>query len=91
MKKAVKVEIYGTVQGLFFRAFVKENADKLKLKGYVRNKSDGSVEAWFEGEGKNVNKMVELCKRGPEHSVIKRIDIFEEKVHGLKDFKILRI
>ena len=89
MKKAVRVYIYGTVQGVFFRTFVKDNADKLNLKGYVRNKEDGSVEAWFEGNTDDVNKMVEICKKGPEHAVIKRLDIVDESHQGLKKFKII--
>lgn len=91
MKKAVKVEIFGTVQGIFFRSFVKEKADELGVKGYVRNKTNGSVEAWFEGNNKEVNKIVEICKKGPEHAVIKKMDILEESFQGLKDFKILRM
>ena len=89
MKKAVRVYIFGNVQGVFFRAFIKDNADNLKLKGYVRNKEDGSVEAWFEGNAEDVDKMVELCKKGPDHAVIKRLDIVDENFQGLKDFKIL--
>lgn len=90
MQKAVRTYIFGTVQGVMFRNFIKTNADRLKLKGYVRNKEDGSVEAWFEGVSEAVNEIVELCKRGPEHAVIKRLDIVEEKMQDMKDFKILR-
>ena len=90
MKKAVRVYIFGIVQGVFFRAFIEEQAKKLKLKGYVRNKEDGSVEVWLEGNANDVKKMIELCKKGPKHSVIKRLDIVDESVQGLKDFKVLR-
>lgn len=89
MKKATRIYIYGTVQGTFFRIFVKKNADDLNLKGYVRNKEDGSVEAWFEGDSKDIERMIELCKKGPEHSIIKRLDIIEESLQGLKEFKII--
>jgi len=91
MKKAVKLEIYGTVQGMFLRSSIKETADKLSIKGYVRNREDGSVEAWFEGNGQDVDKLVEICKEGPEHAVIKKMDITEETFQGLKEFKILKI
>lgn len=91
MKKAVRVYIFGTVQEIFFRAFVKENADKIGVKGYVRNKEDGSIEAWFEGNGEQVDEMIELCKKGPEHSIINRLDIIEEKMQDMPDFKILHI
>jgi len=91
MKKAVRVYIFGTVQGIFFRKFIKSEADKLNIKGYVRNKEDGSLEAWFEGNSGNVDKIVEISKQGPKHSVIKRLDIVDESVHGFKEFKVLRI
>ena len=89
MKKAVRIYIFGTVQEIFFRNFVKTHADKLEINGYVRNKEDGSIEAWFEGDNEKVQEIIEMCKKGPEHSVINRLDIVEENFQGLKDFKIL--
>jgi len=91
MKKATRVYIFGIVQGVFFRAFVKEVADKLNVKGYVRNKEDSSVEVWIEGRQEDVEKMIEECKQGPKHAVIKRFDILEEKFQGFDEFKILSI
>ncbi|MFZ5955823.1 MAG: acylphosphatase [Nanoarchaeota archaeon] len=91
MKKSVKIKISGIVQGIFFRQFIKENADKLSMKGYVRNIEKGEVEAIFEGDKDNVEKMIELCKTGPAHSVIKDIKLEERNYSGdFKDFKILR-
>jgi len=90
MKKATRVYIFGTVQGVFFRNFIKDNADKLDLVGYVRNKEDSSIEAWFEGDGEKVDKMIEVCKQGPEHAIINRLDIIEEKLQDMKEFKIIK-
>lgn len=90
MKKAVRLYIYGIVQGVFFRAFIKEQAEKLSVKGYIRNKEDGNVEAWFEGDSGKVDEIVKKCKEGPPHSQIKRLDIVEEKFQGMKEFKIIR-
>lgn len=90
MKKAVRVYIFGIVQGVFFRAFIKEQADKLNVKGYVRNKEDGSVEAWIEGDSSKVDEMIEICKKGPEHGQIKRLDIVDENFQGMKNFKVVR-
>jgi len=88
MKKACIVYVFGTVQGVFFRAFIKEN-EKLGVKGYVRNKEDGSVEAWVEGNSSEVDKMIEVCKTGPKNAIIKRWDLIEEKLQDMTDFKIL--
>jgi acylphosphatase len=91
MKKSIKMFITGTVQGVFFRDFVKENAKKLGIRGYVRNLEDARLEAWFEGEGKNVMEMVEICKQGPKHASIRRVDVQEETFQDFKDFKVLTI
>ena len=90
MKKAVKLYIQGIVQGIFFRKFIKAEADKLNLKGHVRNLEDGRVEVWLEGNSPEVNNMVELCRQGPPHASIKRLDIIDEKFQDMKEFKILK-
>ena len=91
MKKAVKVFISGNVQGVFFRSFIKEQADKLNIKGYVRNLEDGRVEAVLEGNVEDVNKMIELSKKGAPHSVVKNVSIEERSIGDSKDFKVLHI
>lgn len=91
MKKSVRLYISGIVQGIFFRAFVKENAEKYNVKGFVRNLEDGRVEVFLEGNVDDVDKMIEICKTGPKHSQIKDVEIKEEKFQGFKTFKILHI
>ena len=91
MKKAVKLTISGTVQGIFFRQFCKESADKLGLKGFIRNLKDGDVEIVLEGGGNSVEKMIKLCKKGPPHAQIKNIAVEEKNFSGeFNKFKILR-
>jgi len=91
MKKSVRLYITGTVQGIFFRAFVKENAERNNIKGFVRNLEDGRVEIFLEGDSDSVNKMIEICKKGPKHSQIKDIEIKLEKFQDFKTFKVLHI
>jgi acylphosphatase len=92
MKKAVRLMISGTIQGIFFRMFCKENADKLGLKGYVRNLDDGDVELVLEGNSDEIEKMIEICKQGPPRARIRKIQIQEIKWQGdFKEFKILKI
>jgi len=90
MKKAVRIFFRGTVQGIFFRQFIKDNADKRGLKGFARNLEDGRVEAWLEGEGEMINEMIEVCRIGPRHSQIKNVEVKEEKFQYFEQFKILR-
>lgn len=91
MKKSVRLYISGAVQGIFFRGFIKENAEKLNLKGFVRNLEDSRVEVFIEGNPAEVNKMVEICKKGPRHSTIKNVDEKQERFQDFKQFKILHI
>ena len=91
MKKAVRLYIKGTVQGIFFRQFIKDNAERNNVKGFVRNLEDGRVEVFIEGNQEDVEKMIELCKKGPKHSQIEEVEIKEEKFQDFKEFKILHI
>jgi acylphosphatase len=91
MKKSIRVYISGTVQGMFFRGFIKENAEKYNVKGFVRNLDDGRVEVFLEGNNDDVEKMIELCKKGPKHAEIKSIETKDEKFQDFKNFKILHI
>jgi acylphosphatase len=91
MKKSIRMYIDGTVQDVFFRGFVKENAERHNVKGFVRNLEDGRVEIFIEGNNEDVDKVMELCKKGPKNSQIKGIDIRPEKFQDFKTFKILHI
>ncbi|RLF03438.1 MAG: acylphosphatase [Thermoprotei archaeon] len=91
-KKLVRayVRIYGIVQGVFFRANTRRVAKRLGLTGYVRNMSDGSVEAVFEGEGDKVRQAIEWCRHGPPLARVERVDVRYEPYRGeYDDFYIL--
>ena len=91
MKKSVRLYITGTVQGIFFRGFVKENAERHNVKGFVRNLEDGRIEIFLEGNADDVDKVMELCKKGPKHSMIRNIEEKQEKYQDFKGFKVLHI
>ena len=91
MKKSVRLYINGTVQGVFFRKFIKENADKLDVRGFTRNLEDGKVEVFLEGNVDAVKKMVEICNKGPKHSMIRNVELKDERFQDFKSFKILHI
>ena len=91
MKRSVKLLIKGIVQGVFFRKFVKENADALSLKGFVRNLETGEIEVFAEGEKDKIQEFIEKTKQGPAHSQIKDVLVEDKKFSGeYPDFKILR-
>ena len=88
--KTLRIFISGVVQGVFFRDFIREQAENLGLKGYVRNLDDSRVEVVVEGDNNEVNKMLELCKKGSPHSRIRDIEIEKIENKGFESFKILR-
>lgn len=63
--KAVRVVIEGRVQGVWFRGWTVDEASRRGLRGWVRNRRDGAVEALFAGAADQVDDMVQACRRGP--------------------------
>tara|TARA_R110000868_G_scaffold29889_2_gene110962 strand:+ start:1871 stop:2143 length:273 start_codon:yes stop_codon:yes gene_type:complete len=72
--KSVKVIISGRVQGVWYRAWTQEAARSRDLSGWVRNRSDGSVEAVFSGPEADVAAMLEAARKGPR---LARVDNIE--------------
>ena len=62
---AARLVITGRVQGVGFRAWTRREARRRALRGWVRNRVDGSVEALLIGEPADIDAMVEACRRGP--------------------------
>lgn len=87
--KTVRVRIEGRVQGVWFRAWTGEEATKRSLRGWVRNRRDGSVEAQFSGPPDKVNEMVESCKKGPPHARVAGIIAAEVEDDGEPGFRQL--
>ncbi|GAB4149137.1 MAG: acylphosphatase [Sphingomonadales bacterium] len=67
---AVRARISGRVQGVCYRAWTVEQASRLGLKGFVRNRHDGSVEALFKGPAEQVDTMLALCWQGPPRATV---------------------
>lgn len=89
-KVRARVIVEGRVQGVFFRAHTQEMADRLKLTGWVKNRRDGRVEALFEGDKGNVQRMIEWCHRGPSEARVTKVFVtWEEFVGEFKEFTIL--
>ncbi len=91
MKKSVRLTIFGSIQPVFFNKFVKDNADKFGVRGFIRTMEDGKIEIFLEGDMNAVEKMIPLCKRGPEHSMIRSVEFKEERFQDFKDFRVLKI
>lgn len=67
--------IYGRVQGVYFRDSMRREAQRLGIAGWVRNRSDGAVEAVVQGDTAAVDAIVRWARRGPERAQVERVDI----------------
>lgn len=60
-----RIQVFGRVQGVFFRASTKEKADMLGIKGWVKNEPDSSVLIIATGSGKQLEELEAWCRKGP--------------------------
>ncbi len=77
-----KLKIQGRVQGVFYRQSTKETAVRLGLTGWVRNCSDGSVEAVFEGAKETVDAAIEWCRQGPPAARVTEVAVDWQDFQG---------
>jgi acylphosphatase len=82
------VVVRGRVQGVFFRDTVRRQASQRGVAGWVSNRSDGAVEAVFEGAEADVERMIELCREGPRGAVVQGVEVRSEEPEGLAGFEI---
>ena len=71
---AIRVVISGRVQGVWFRGWTVETAQRKGLRGWVRNRRDGKVEALFIGEPEAVEAMIAACREGPPLARVEQIE-----------------
>jgi acylphosphatase len=83
-----RVRAHGRVQGVFFRDSVRRAARAAGVAGWAENRADGTVEAVFEGQDEAVERLVELCRSGPGHAEVSRLDVAGEEPEGLTGFDV---
>ncbi|MBU3941787.1 MAG: acylphosphatase [Nanoarchaeota archaeon] len=87
--KRVHIIISGYVQGVFFRHNTKIKARKLGLKGFVMNVPNGNVEVIAEGNEKEINELIDFCRKGPMLSCVANLKIEYEEFKGeFDDFTV---
>lgn len=84
----VRVLVSGRVQGVFYRGSCRLAALRQKVDGWVRNLSDGRVEAVFEGPPERVDAMVQWCRSGPVFAEVSDVEVHAEPPEGLRGFAI---
>lgn len=79
----------GRVQGVFFRATTREEAEKRGVTGWVKNLRDGRVEAVFEGEEEKVEEMVDFCHEGSRSANVENVEVeWEDHQDEFSNFEI---
>lgn len=83
--RIIRAFIHGRVQNVGFRAWVNAHATAMQLRGFVRNRRDGAVEAVFAGDPDRVAQMAESLLRGPPSARVTGVDITTETERALDD------
>lgn len=81
------LRIHGRVQGVYYRAWTVQTATALGLKGWVRNRADGTVEVYLSGDEKTVLEMINACYKGPPAAKVTNIDITNAAAETLSGFE----
>jgi len=87
-KAARHVSVTGRVQGVFFRAWTKEQADQLGVTGWVRNCPDGRVDLHIEGEEAAVERLIERLRRGPPAARVEDVHLWNVELFDYADFEV---
>ncbi|AOF54208.1 acylphosphatase [Rodentibacter caecimuris] len=82
--------IYGRVQGVGFRYFTWKEAKKLGIKGFVRNRDDGSVEAIAQGSEEQLESFEQWLRLGPVTANVERVIVNAHKEISDEDFSVIR-
>lgn len=85
---SIRITVTGKVQGVFFRVFVREQAIKLGLSGWVENQDDGSVLVTAQGPDEDLDRLVNACRTGPSRSRVDRVDVQDIESGRLRGFDI---
>jgi acylphosphatase len=88
MPKAVTVKVTGRVQGVSFRWYAVQEAERLGVTGWVRNEPDGSVAAHIEGDAAAVDTMVDWCRSGPSYAAVRGVAVTDAAPTGASGFGI---
>jgi acylphosphatase len=83
-----RVVVHGDVQGVFFRDSTRSEAASQGVAGWVTNRSDGAVEAIFEGAPDAVEAMIGFARSGPSAADVRDVEVTDEEPEGLSGFDV---
>ena len=88
--RTIHLLISGKVQGVFFRETSREMAEKLNIKGWIKNTNDDKVEAMITGEEKYLEDFINWCEVGPERANVEEVKISKELLTRFEKFEVIR-
>lgn len=88
--ETVHLLIRGKVQGVFFRETSRQLAEKLHIKGWIKNTPDGKVEALVTGDENDLNDFVSFCKAGPGRAVVDEVKVSKKQKIDFEKFEVIR-
>jgi acylphosphatase len=88
--RSIELRVTGRVQGVFFRATLRDKAQEAGVNGWVRNEPDGSVAAHLEGPPGPVDELVEWCRQGPSGADVARVVVSDVPETGWEGFSVRR-
>ena len=88
MSTAVTVKVTGRVQGVAFRWYAVQEAERLGVRGWIRNEPDESVAGHFEGPADAVDALVAWCGHGPSYASVRHVAVTEASPTGASTFDI---
>jgi acylphosphatase len=87
-REAIRFQVYGRVQGVGFRAFARREAQSLGLRGWVRNRPDGSVEGVAAGPVMDLSRLLDRLRRGPTYGDVAELTFAWIAADDWADFSI---
>lgn len=88
--KHLSIRVTGKVQGVFFRASTRDEAQRLNLNGWVRNEPDGTVQIEVEGDEEALDQLVTWCHRGPKWARVTDVTVQAGEMEHYADFQVGR-
>lgn len=87
--KAYKINVFGRVHGVYFRATTLQKAKELEIKGTVKNMPDGSVQIIAEGDPDKLELLIKWCHEGPVLAKVQDINVEETEFYGFSEFLMI--
>jgi acylphosphatase len=90
MEQALEIIVAGKVHGVFYRKSTLKKANELSLKGWVKNKANGTVQIKAQGQEPNLKELLNWCHQGPEAARVEKVTSKPSQLQQLEGFKIVR-